>query len=265
MAKHFLVNKKISHLDKREVESVQQERSAVLYESRTALDKLAQEVINEKDTLKCVEGRVIVKVDNNSKDFHTFEDGTRIARLRRFNNLNLRETNPVNAWVIDAEDIPVGVEVLVHHNSIHDSNRVFSYKDKSPDVAYYSILIQDCFLWRDENNVWQPVPPYETALRVFEPYKGVLEGVEPKVVPDVLYVTSGPLKGNIVKTLKACDFEVIFQGVEGREQRIIRFRPTGDEKGKREPEAIAILDEYNKRLKKKDLLVGLSASDCNFI
>jgi hypothetical protein len=265
MSKHFLVNTKIDRLKQQEVEEIHQARAAVLYENRASLDDLAQQVLCEDDTIKCVYDKVIIKVDNNSKDYHTFEDGTKIARLRRFNNLNVRETNPVNAWVIDAENIPKGVEVLVHHNSIHDSNRIFGYKDKSPDIAYYSILINDCFLWRDTDGEWKPIEPYEKALRVFKPYTGTLQNIEPTLIPDTLYVTSGSLKGNIVKTLKACDFEVVFQGANGREQRIVRFRPNGCEKSRREPEAIAILDELNKMLYNGELLVGLTPADAKTI
>lgn len=265
MGKHFLTNTKIERLNSKEVEAIQSEKSTLLYEHKVALDNLAQEVLHEDDQIKCVPDKVIVKVDNNSKDYHTFEDGTKIARLRRFNNLNFRETNPVNAWVIDAENIPKGVEILVHHNSIHDSNKIFGYKDKSPDISYYSILINDCFLWKDEDGEWNPIEPFETALRVFKPYIGSLANIEPTLIPDTLYVTSGSLKGNIVKTLKACDFEVVFQGANGREQRIIRFRPNGCAKSRRDPEAIAVLDDLNDLLKNGQLLVGLSPTDAKTI
>ncbi len=40
--------------------------------------------------------------------------------------------------------------------------------------------------------------------------------------------------GKVVATLKAVDYEVIFQDTNGRENRIIRFRPFGDPKTKRE-------------------------------
>ena len=98
MGKHFLTNTKIEKLDSKEIEAIQKEKSTILYESRASLDNLAQEVLHEDDQIKCVPDKVIVKVDNNSKDYHTFEDGTKIARLRRFNNLNFRETNPENAY-----------------------------------------------------------------------------------------------------------------------------------------------------------------------
>lgn len=261
MSKHFLINTEIENLDSKEIEAIQKEKATLLYENRASLDHLAQEVLFENDEIKCVPDKVIVKIDNNSKDYHTFEDGTKITRLRRFNNLNFRETSPVNAWVIDAENIPKGVEILVHHNSIHDSNKIFGYKDKSPDISYYSILINDCFLWKDEDGKWKPINPFETALRVFKPYTGKLDNIEPTLMPDMLYVTSGSLKGNIVKTLKACDFEVVFQGSNGREQRIIRFRPDGCVKSRREPEAIAILNDLNEMLFNGELLVGLTPSD----
>lgn len=263
--KHFVVNPKIERLAKPEIDEVHQRRVDLYNRKYKSVEELAEMVLCEEDSLKAVDGRIVVKLNIENKNYHTFENGQKIRLERQFNNLNHRETQPVNAWVIDGANIPKGSEILVHHNSIHDTNRVFGYKDKSKEVQYFSIPVEECFFWKGDNGKWNAVPPFETALRVFEPYKGVLDGIEPSVIKDVLYVTSGSLKGNIVKTLKACDYEIVFQGGDGREERMIRFRPLGVDKTKREPEAIAILDEYNKRLFEKDLLVGLSEKDCSIL
>jgi hypothetical protein len=89
----------------------------------------------------------------------------------------------------------------------------------------------------------------------------LLKGIDPVKVIDTLFVTSGDLKGNVVKTLKASDYECIFQENTGRERRIIRFRPYGDEKSNREPEAIAILNEVIEKVNKGKYLIGLTPSD----
>lgn len=263
--KHFVVNPKIERLAKQEIDEVHQRRVELYDKKYKSVEELAEEVLLEEDNLKAVEGRILVKANIENKNYHTLENGQKIRLERQFNNLNRRETEPVNAWVIDGEGIPKGSEILVHHNSIHDTNRVFGYKEKSKEVQYFSIPKEECFFWKGEDGKWKAVPPFETALRVYEPYRGIIEGVEPTLIKDTLYVTSGKLKGNVVKTLKACDYEIVFQSSEGREERMIRFRPFGDEKTNREPEAIAILDEYNKRLYSKDLLVGLSVKNCTFI
>lgn len=215
--------------------------------------------------LNHVHGRVVVSCDLDAKNWHTFSNGTKIRRERQFNELNRRITEPVNAIVISAENIPSGVEILIHPNATHDSNRIFNHsqlsgKDEGSDIKYFSIPEDQCFIWRDGNE-WKALSPYETALRVFEPYTGILHGIEPTLVKDCLYVTSGELKGRVVKTLKACDYEVIFQDVNGQESRIIRFRPNGCEKTNREPEAIALLNDLTDKLCDGELLIGIEIKD----
>lgn len=216
--------------------------------------------------LKHVEGKVIVQVDLESKNWHTFADGTKIRRERQYENLNRRETEPVNAIVVSGKNIPAGAEILIHPNAIIESNKIYNYqqlsgKDEDSDIKYYSISEDQCFFWRDENDNWQPLPPYETALRVFKPYEGVIEGIEPTQLKDTLFVTSGELKGKVVATIKASDYQVVFQDINGREGNLIRFRPFGDEKTGREEEAIAILNDITKKVKRGEYYVGLTKSD----
>jgi hypothetical protein len=216
--------------------------------------------------LKHIDGKVIVAVDLEGKNWHTFSNGVKIRRERQFDEFNRRISEPVNAIVVSAENIPDGSEILIHPNAPTESNQIHNYKklsgkETSSDVKYYSIPSEMCFIWRDGDE-WRPLPPYETALRIFVPYKGFIEGIEPTQIADALYCTSGDLKGKAVKTLKACDYEVIFQDISGKEGRIIRWRPNGDEKHKREPEAIARREDVTKKIKKGEYLVGLSTSDC---
>lgn len=216
--------------------------------------------------LKSVSGRIVVSVDLQLKNSHKFSDGTTIRIERQFDNFNKRETEPANAIVIDAEHIPAGAEILINHNSTHDVNRIFDYKNLSgeeiaSDIKYYSLPESECFLWRMGDGEWNPIPPFETALRVFKPYTGLLSGIEPTKVIDTLFVTSGDLNGKVVKTLKASDYECVFQENNGRERRIIRFRPYGDEKSNREPEAIAILNEATEKVNHGQYIVGLTPSD----
>jgi hypothetical protein len=130
------------------------------------------------------------------------------------------------------------------------------------DIKYYSLPESECFLWRANGGEWQPIRPYETALRVFRPYKGELYGIANQQLKDILYVTSGELKGVVVKTLKACDYCIVFQGSNGQASEIIRFRPFGDDNAKMEAEAIAILHELTGQVKNGELLVGIFPNDC---
>jgi hypothetical protein len=217
--------------------------------------------------LKHTHGRVVVEVDLEKKNHHTFEHGETIRLERNFNNFNQREVMPVNAIVISAENIPTGAEVLIAHNCTHEVNRIYDYKnlsgeDQATDIKYFSIQETDCFLWRMNDGDWQPIGIYATALRVFKPYLGFLEGIEPEIVENVLYVTSGEYKGLVVRTLKACDYQIVFQESNGRESNIIRFRPNGDEEEKREPEAIAIEHDLTEKVANGELFIGLTIKDC---
>lgn len=217
--------------------------------------------------MKSVEGKVIVSVDHEKKNSYTFENGLTIRMERDWNNLNRRETQPVNAIVIDGEGLKEGSEILIHPNMTHDSYKIFNHTRLSgnvegSDVKYYSIPIEQCYAWYDGD--WKPLKNFDFALRVFRPYEGTLEGIEPKLVEDMLYVTTGEFAGKIVQTLKACDYEIVFQGKENREQRLIRFRHFPDEDNERE-EVIAVREDLTKLLKKRKLLVGLTPTDAKSI
>lgn len=217
--------------------------------------------------LKAPKGRVIIKVDLESKNSHTFEDGTKIHLARKYDNFNMRYVKPVNATIVNANGIPEGAEVLIHHNATHDTYRLFNYlpptNDASTDVRYYSIPENECFLWRVEGGEWNTLGNFVTALRIFKPYEGPLHGIEPTKINDILYVTSGEHKGKAVLTLKKSDYEIIYQDSNGREGNIIRVR-CGDSDEDRN-EVIGIDMVTTKLIKNKKLLVGISLSDAKFL
>jgi hypothetical protein len=205
-------------------------------------------------------GRIVIKVDMESKNSHTFQDGTTIRLERDWNNFNNREVRPVNAIVVSAESIPVGSEVLIHHNCTHDSNRVFSYKSEHPDIKYFSIPESDCYAWRGEDGELRPTKGFEFALRVFEPYNGLLAGVEHKKLKDILYLTTGKLKGFACHVLKASDYQIVFQGLDGREDNVIRIRHSDEEDMDRE-EVMAIDYGLTEKINRGQLIVGLTTTD----
>ncbi len=262
MSKHFLVNPNIQYQDKEIVNRIIQEREVIFNDTFSLRRKEDISKLSEEDNLRHVEGRVVVKIDIDSKDSWTFENGQKIEYKRRFNNFNVRQTQPVNAIVISGEGISKGSEILVHPNSIHDSNRIFDYKDSNDNIRYFSIQNEMCFAWFDEEkNKWNGIYPYELALRVFKPYEGNISGIEAVKLKDTLFVLTGALKNKAVKTLDACDYIVVYQGRNGREENLIRFRPFGDEQTKREPEAIAILNDETQKVLSGKYLVGFTTSD----
>lgn len=217
--------------------------------------------------MKAVEGKVIISVDHESKNSYTFEGGLKIRLERNWNNLNKRETHPVNAIVIDGDGLKEGSEILIHPNMTHESYKINNYASLSgeiegSDIKYYSVPAEQCYAWFDEE--WKPLKGFDFALRVFRPYDGLLDGIEPKLMPDVLYATTGEFKGKIVHTLKACDYEIIFQGKQGREESIIRFRHFPGEDHERE-EVIAVREDLTELLNKGKLLVGLTPTSAKTI
>lgn len=218
--------------------------------------------------LKCVQGKVIISVDLESKNSHTFEDGTKIRLERQWNNLNKRETHPVNATVISGDGMKSGSQILIHPNMTHDTYKINDYlplsgESEGGDIKYYSIPEEQCYAWLD-GDTWKPLKNFDFALRVFIPYKGLIDGIEPTLIKDVLYVTTGEFEGKVVHTLKSCDYEIIFQGTDGREDRLIRFRHFPNQEHERE-EVIAIDDYLTEKVNNKELLVGLTPTKAKTI
>ena len=214
--------------------------------------------------LEAPSNRVIIKVDLESKNSHTFKDGTKIKLERVYDNFNMRYVKPVNAEVVDAKDIPTGAEILIHHNATHDTYKIFNYQrpttEASSDIQYFSIPIEECFMWREgKGSIWNALNNFVTALRIFKPYKGMLQGIEPEVMNNKLYITSGELKGRAVNTVISSDYEIIYQNDDGTEGRIIRLRyyPDGNDRN----EIIAVNDYMTELVENGDLLVGYGKSD----
>lgn len=215
--------------------------------------------------LKHTEGRVVVQVDMNYKDSHRFENGVEIKLVRRVDNFDRKHTEPVNCIVISSENIPAGAEILCHHNSLTDENRIFNYKslsgsDIASDIKYFSIPELQAYLWRMPGEEWQPIKGFATGLRVFEPYGGIIQGVPPKKLNNILYITSGKYNGQCVMTEKASDYEVIFQD-NGRERRIIRLRHFENEPEHEREEIVLVHHNFTKKVQKGELFIGLTPSD----
>lgn len=218
--------------------------------------------------MKFIKDRVIIKVDVEQKNNHTFSNGITIRLERDYNNLDQKYTQQVLGEVLSSETVPVGSLILFHHNSIHDVNTVFDSDllTKEEKVAGFKVISLDeseCFLWKQigECFTWKPIKNFCTALRVFEPYKGALVCIEPKIIKNVLYLTSGEYKGNVVHTVKASDYQITFRNEKGIDERIIRCRHFEDRLDEREE--IIMIDGYlTDKVNNGKLLVGIEKSDC---
>lgn len=215
--------------------------------------------------LKAAAGRVIVKVKMDEKDSYTFQSGLKIAIQRNTENFDRKYVAITQGEVIDSEYIPKGATVYFHHNGSHENNHIYNYKslnsqDIANEIRYFSIPEGECFLYRVGDGELLPLKGFATALRVFKPYKGILQGIESSLLKNVLYLTSGTLKGKVCHTLKACDYQLTVL-VDGRDRNIIRVRDAGQVEEQRE-ELVAINNAYTQQVKGGGLYVGLTTSDC---
>lgn len=233
--------------------------------------------------LKHVEGKIIVSIDLEKKNWHQFDDGTKIRIERKYENLNMRYVNPVNATVISGEGLQEGAEILVHHNCIHETNRILDYqplsgKTEASDIKYYSISENEAFAWRNPNSgiwnekanawlqsPWEPLKGFDFALRIFKSYSGKIIGVEPTLIKQVLWITTGEYKNKACITLQASDYELVFQDVNNKEGNIIRLRTEDNPKEQRESEIVAIHNEYTEKILNNELLVGLTKTDAKYL
>jgi hypothetical protein len=257
----FIEDKKLT---KREISEIEKTRQRKIKKHAEKITELNSEKIKEIPKITHTNGRVIISINLEGKNSHTFSSGQKIYIGRQFNNLNRRETEPVNAFVVSAENIPAGSEILIHPNAIQDSHKIFNFNDNISDVKYYSVPQDLCYIWKSEEGEWNPLKNFATGLRVFEEYTGQILGIDHKKIDNVLYITSGEHKGKVVHTLKACDYEIIFMGDKGIEERVIRCRHFENEVNERE-EIIGIDDHLTKKIENKELMVGISSTDAKYI
>lgn len=217
--------------------------------------------------VKKVDGRVIIKVDPGQKELWTFKDGTEIILKRDYNNFDRSYTQQVLGTCIDADHIPAGALVLFHFNAIHEVNTVFNHGRLSGDelasgINIISIPEWECFLWKmPGEGEWQPTKGFVIVERVFRPYEGLIQGIDPKRIINVLYIKTGEYAGMVVHALKAADYTIKFRNEAGVDEAIIRTRHFEDEFNERE-ELICIDHDLTGKVNRGELLVGYSPTEC---
>lgn len=264
--KYFVLNDGKESLSKDEISEIEARKQAILNKVGEQRRLKSSDVISQDPALKHTYGRVVVKVDIEYKN-HTMLNGSSIRLERGYNNFNKRETQPVNAIVISADNIPSGSEILISHNCTHDTNKIFNYaklsgQENDVDIQYFSLPEADCFAWRGEDGKFHPMRNFEFGLRVFEPYKGMLSGIDPTVVKNIMYITTGELSGMVVHTVLAADYQIVFQDNNGKENNLIRIRHFQGEKINEREEIMAISHSLTEKVNNGELLVGLTISDC---
>jgi hypothetical protein len=210
---------------------------------------------------KATRDRIIVKVDRNFKNSHKLSNGTVLQVSRRVMEADRKYTEPTNATVIDAENIPSGVECLLHHNALHN---VFLLGESDDGLPIYSITKTHCYAWRTENNDWQPTDHYEFGLRVFKPDNSKYDGILPTKIKNRLYVTTGQYKGQVIITMAASDYEITFMDRNGQTNKLIRFRHSKKTTLIRD-EFICVDNDLTEKVNKEEYLIGFDAKNCKKI
>lgn len=207
--------------------------------------------------------RIFVKIDMDLKNHIRLDANTEINLRRDTDNFDKKYTNPINGIVVQSDKMPIGAEILLHHNACHDTYRIFDFKEINGEYTtdrYFSIPESECYTWRIGNGEWQPCEGFELGLRVFKPYSGVLPSILPTQIKNKLYITTGELKDKVVMTKGASDYEMIFQDKNGRESRLIRIRHFNEPNNLRE-EIVAICHGTTEQVKDGRLLIGLSPTN----
>lgn len=261
--KYFVIGGK-KELQQSDILEIEKSRNKKIDTAYLNKEKINSKKASSKLDIKAMEGFAIVSVDIDGKNFTTFASGLKIRLERQYNNFDVKDTQQTSGTVIHCENIPKGATVLFHPNSTHDTYKINNHEQLSGETApstvhLYRIPEEQIFLWKTEGTDWQPTKNFVTALRVFKPYSGILVGIEPAKIKNVLYILNGELKGKVVHTLIAADYPIIFNDTDGFERTIIRCRHSDVEEIERE-EIICIDHDLTKKVNDGILHVGINAS-----
>lgn len=261
--KYFVIGGK-KELSKEDVLGIEKSKTETLDRSHKVKEKINEKKLSDEYEIKAMEGCAIVLIDTDGKNTYTFDSGLVIRRERDYNNFDVKDTKQTFGVIVDSATIPKGALVLFHPNATHDTYKINNYEqvsgeNESTSVHLYSIPEEQIFLWKTENTDWQPTKNHVTALRIYKPYSGLISGIEPAKLKNVLYILDGDLKGTAVHTLIAADYEIIFNDINGKERRVIRCRHSDTEELERE-EIIAVNYDLTKEIEEGKLLIGISPS-----
>lgn len=180
--------------------------------------------------LKATARNVLCYIETDNKEKYKFKSGVELYVVRGF-NYNLREDNPSIAEVIDGEGFEQGDLILVHHNASHPTYHIEGIEAQGGQIIknLYSVP-QDMIFCRKgaENKDWIPNKDFLITLRVYKPYAGLIQGVQPDLVVNRLYVVKGDVDGYNMEGKVACvspysDYEIIYRE-DNIEKSVIRTR-----------------------------------------
>lgn len=262
-SKYFLLNENQVQLQKEDILEIEAQKVERAARGIASLSAIKNEVRSRTINLHHVDKKVVILADREQKNYYTFSNGTVIRMERDYNNLDRSYTQQTLGTVISGNGIPDGALILFHFNCLSEHNKIYNHSPISgvefdSGIEVYSIPESLCYLWKmPGEEKWNTFDGFDLAERVFVPYNGFIQGIEPKQLKDTLYVLTGEYKGLVVKTLAACDPVLHFRNEKGVDERIIRFRPNEIPSEQREAEALAILHDETEKVNSGEYLVGI--------
>jgi hypothetical protein len=227
---------------------------------------LIQELIERYKDIYPPSNRVLIAVDLKYKDRVSLgESGVILERPRNYDDLNHRVTQTSQGWVINSDYLESGSEVLVSHNSFHETNKLFTFDNEISlqSIGVFSIPKTECYVYRVNNGKWKACEGFLLGLKVFEPYNGILEGIEPKEIKRTFFVTTdGYLKHKVVDTVNAAILPIIANDENYNEIIINRIRHYPNDPYNVREEVLAINNEKTNKVLKGELLIGNNNKDC---
>jgi len=209
-----------------------------------------------------LKGSVIIKIDTRQKERYSLGGGL-ILEIQKGYNFNLREDRPSLAEIIDGAYFPSGTDILINYLALEpiyeitDEN-ILTKQEKEQGYKIFSIPEDMCFAYFHEEE-WHPCKEYLITLRVYKPYTGMIIGMPPTLVKNIMYVVKGfsegtekdkvDLSGKVAVTLDWADYEIIWHNKNSKEERLIRTR---------DREVIGIDKDALKKIKKGEYIIGIS-------
>lgn len=206
--------------------------------------------------LKAPKRNVIVRIMLDNKERYQLTEDIEILIQKGFDFNRRIDAASFGVCIDDADnEIPKGAEILIHHNASDPSYFIHDLSSEGKNV--FSIPNDMCFVYRVNGGEWQPCKDFIISERIFQPYNGVIHGVEHNQLKKHLWVVKGNIEDAPTIENKAVfsgqhnDYEIIFHD-KGREASLIRSRKR---------DIFAIDDSITEKVKLGELLVGKNHKD----
>ena len=213
-----------------------------------------------------IKTNILLKMNTRQKEKYALTDNIQIEISKGF-NFNLREDRSSMGYIINGRGLTKGHQALCHHLTIESGNEVtaetiLTDDEKKIGFKVFSVDKDMVFATSPDGIKWFPCKDFLITFRIFKPYKGKLKGIEPSVLKDRMYIIKGvdefeeeitDLSDKVACTTVNSDYEIIWHNENNREQSLIRTRSR---------EVLAIDNGMLEDLKKGELLMGLSPTNC---